>query len=397
MGSVIITWIVYESTRSALAITALGIVGFVPSVVFGIFAGAIIDRYDRRRVMIACDVGRVAGFAVLISVLASFGLSFPVILAVMLLSATLQVLDRPAQNTVIPQLLPKEELTSGNAAIQSGSTAASFIGSPLGGIALVLLGAVFGLVLNLTTYALSALLLGIMVLPMARSHDEKARARRTSLLKSSGEGLSYLRSQPELLTITLVAMAANFFMIISMTYTVIYAAQALHQGAWGYGVLLAGVTGGFSVGALLPGPLGLNRAPGLWYASSGGFAGLGIVGMALFPVFPVALALTTVVWVLNGCASIVWLSAVQRTVPNQFLGRVLATDQAGSTAMVPAGQIVGGLLILTFGILPTYLIAGIGFSALGFVLLFSRSVVNWARPQSQRDSGSVTAGEPSLP
>jgi hypothetical protein len=77
--------------------------------------------------------------------------------------------------------------------------------------------------------------------------------------------------------------------------------------------------------------------------------------------------------------SVTFVSVVQKSVPDEFLGRYFATDQAGSYAMIPAGLAVGGVLIVALGIGFAFLLAGVATLAVGLALLLSKEVRGWGR------------------
>src|SRR5579871_458030 len=174
-------------------------------------------------------------------------------------------------------------------------------------------------------------------------------------------------------------MVANFFLSLFFAFTVIYASVQLHQGAAGFGVLLAAGAAGFGIGAILPGRIGTDRAPALWYATGWTVAGAVIVAIGLVRDLPSATLLSLAFGILGGVGNTTFFAAVQRHVPPQLLGRYFATDEAGSFAMIPAGQVVGGVLILAIGIGSTYILAGIGAFVCSGVLLLIPSVRAWGR------------------
>jgi len=194
------------------------------------------------------------------------------------------------------------------------------------------------------------------------------------------------------LLITLTAMGANFFLSIWGGFTVIYVADQLHQGAAGFGIMVAANTAGFAIGALLPGRLHTDRAPGLWLIATWGLVGFFIVGLAFTASLPLAVVLTLVGGALLSIGNTTWLTGVQRVVPDEYLGRYFATDEAGSFAMIPAGVAVGGVLVLLIGISRSFVFAGVGAALINLVLLLSPSVRRWGRegrPSSNPSPGAL--------
>lgn len=377
VGSIVLTWVVYSSTRSPIAISFLGIVQFLPTLGFGLLAGALIDRLDRRRLMLTCDLGRSAAFGTLALYVALFGVSLSVLLGIVFAVATFSTVFRPATNAAVPRILGPDQLTDGNGLLQGGSTVAQFVGSPVGGVLLLTVGAAAGLAVNALTFAISATMIFLMVIP-GRPVPAEGSPRR-SLLAEVREGLAFLRSQRALLTITATSMAANFFLTIWGTFLVIYSATQLHQGAVGFSILVATFTAGFAVGAVLPGRLHAERAPGRWLLPTWGPVGVFVLAMAFTSSLPLAVLLNAIAGAMLSFGNTTWLSGVQRTVPDRLMGRYFATDEAGSFAMIPAGIAVGGLLVLVAGIAWTYVIAGVGVLAINVPLFLSPSVRAWGR------------------
>ncbi|HEV8049190.1 MAG TPA: MFS transporter, partial [Thermoplasmata archaeon] len=198
IGSIVLIWLVYNATHSPIAISLLGIAQFLPTLLFGLLAGALIDRWDRRRLMLACDVARAVCFGALALFVLVYGASTVVLIGVVFAVAAFSTAFRPATNATIPRILPAPDVADGNGLLQGGSTIASFIGSPIGGVLVVTVGAVIGLALNALTFAISATTIFLMVIPMARRPTDGTTAARTSLWTEVGEGLRYLRSQSAL-------------------------------------------------------------------------------------------------------------------------------------------------------------------------------------------------------
>ncbi len=382
VGTVVFTWVIFTATRSSLAVALLGVVSFLPTVLFGLLAGAVIDRVDRRRLMLLCDVARCAALGALTVYTGFFGVSVGVILVAAFLVAAFSTIFRPATNAVIPRLVPEARFVDANGLLMSATTITTFVGSPIGGLLIVLVGVVGGLLANALTFGFSAAMIFLMVIPVLARTAEAAGGPRPSLLSEVREGLRYLRSQPALLSVTLSAMSANFFLSMYFTFIVVFAAVRLDVGATGFAVLLAANAAGWGIGGLLPGRLGTQRAPGLWYAGAWTVAAALIVVIGLSTSIVPALVATLGFGILGGIANTTFFSTVQTTVPAHLLGRYFATDEAGSFAMIPAGQIVGGFLILSVGISSTFVIAGAGAFVGNVVLLAFPFVRVWGRPRS---------------
>jgi len=392
MGGVIVAWLIFSTTGSAFAITALGIVEFLPTIAFGLFAGALIDRYNRRALMIVADAARAVLVAALAAYIAFFGLHLVIVLLAIAGVASFSAVFRPTTNALLPSLLDRGELADGNGLLLAGSTAAGLLGSPLGGIALVTVGAIVGLAYNSLTFVVSGLLIVAMTLPRSSAPITE---RTTTIWSEVGEGMRYLWSQNALFWITMTAMAANFFLAMYGTYMVVYSSTQLHAGPAVFGILLGVNSAGFGVGAVLVGRLHLAHRAGLWFSVAWGGSGLSILALAFVTSVPIAVTAVAAFGILGGFGNTIWLSAVQQTVPDRFLGRYFAMDEAGSFAMIPLGQIAGGLVITAYGVGVAYAAAGIGAALVSFSLLLHAGVRAWGAPQTP--SESRPAGPTPLP
>jgi Transmembrane secretion effector len=380
VGNVVIEWLIYSTAHQALDLTLLGIVEFIPTLTIGLIAGALADRYDRRWLMITSDLARAAAVGSLAVYVLVVGFSLPVILVTVLVTSAFGTVFSPSSSALLPSLLRPDDLAGGNGILQAGTTVAGFVGSPLGGALIVLVGVGAGLIYNSITFAVSALMIGLMVIPVALSRNSGgAGEKKASLLSDVRAGLTFLRGQRALLAFTLVGMVLNFFSFY-LIYIVVYTSNLLHAGPGIFGLLVGGQSAGYAAGALLIlGRLRVGQAPGVWIPLAWGLGGLPLIAMVAFPLVPVALACTVSLGVLSALANVTFTAAVQRTVPDEFLGRYFAMDSAGSYAMIPAGLAVGGLLIVAFGVGFAFVLAGLGFLVTGFALLGSGSTRSWGR------------------
>lgn len=388
IGYVVVIWLVYTATRSPLAIAFLGVVEFLPSILFGILGGALVDRFDRKRLMIACDLGRFALLGSLAAYVLAFGTSVVLVLAFAFVVAALGTIFRPASSALLPKLLPATDLTDGNGILQSGSAATNFIGSPIGGALVVALGVFIGfaLAINALTFAASAALLGLMVVPTASLRTTIEKKERPSLLADARLGLSFIRSQSALLAFTVSALSANFFLAMYNNFEVFYVTNQLHLSVAVLGIVLATNSAGFALGGLFPGRLKTDRAPGIWFAASAGMAGLSVLVLgataSLWLTIPLVLAFGSFQSFAGTCLG----AAQQRVVPNKIQGRFFATQEAGAFAMIPAGQIAGGFAVFVLGVGHTFVLAGAAGAVSSFALLFVPAVRRWGRLEATSTS-----------
>ena len=395
--TVALSWIVFSSTGNPFAITLLGLANFVPSLVVGLIAGVLADRYERRRLMLRADIVRAFAVGVLALYLLARGFDLTLTLATVVVVAALSAVFRPASNAILPDLVAGEDLGDANGLLLAGATLGAFLGSAVGGLLVVTVGAVAGFSLNALTYAVSAVTLFLLVVPRTgpgpgSASPPEPRGRR-SYVADLREGFAFVRSSAALLWTILASLVANFFLAFYFLYLVVYVPVSLGAGAAVYGTAVALSGLGYGIGSLLVGRFHLARRAGYVYIFGWGSVGILIALLAVVPSVPLLLTIAPAVGVLSGAANTSYLTCVQRVVPGPLLGRFFAIDEVGSFAVLPLGQIAGGLTVVTVGVGWAFLIAGVGTALSSFVLLASRPAreLSDAHP-SPAPSGRGTAG-----
>ena len=370
-GMLAINVLVYTATNSAFDLALVGIAGVVPRVVFGIFAGTLADRYNRLRLMITADVFRAVTMVAFAATLVFVGFSLPVVLAASFVLGIGQSLFRPAINSFLPQAVSKEQLGTANGLFTAAQEVTSVVGSPLGGILVVAVGVAGTLVLNGASYVFSALMIIFVSLSLS-AMGKRAPSRATdqpSFVQQLKGGFSYINGERGLLKLTLASFGANFFLTLCFTFLVVYVYDVLSQGPVVFGLLGAAGGAGFGVGSLLVGRLHSERRFGVWFAAPWGAAGLGILGLVIFPGAATAAAFLFVTTLLGGFGNTTFFTGVQKFVPNEMLGRYLSIDEVGSLAASPAGQFAGGLIIAAYGLNFDFVLSSLGAAAFSFILL----------------------------
>ncbi|MGI0133005.1 MAG: MFS transporter, partial [Thermoplasmata archaeon] len=252
IGNTTLLWLVFDRTHDPYAIALLGIAGFVPVLLFGVFAGALADRYERRRLMITADLVRAACIGALPITYLVVGFSLPIVLAIVFVLEAFGALFRPASNSLLPQVVPARKLDAANGYLQAANSGGGSIGSLVAGALIALVGAIAGLALNSVTFVASALLLSLIVVPFPpRSPaDDASRPARRSLRQDVAEGVAFLRGQRGLLYGTFAGTALNFFSTLAAQFLVVYVSAGLGGGGLEFGALMAAFTLGIMVGAL---------------------------------------------------------------------------------------------------------------------------------------------------
>lgn len=301
----------------------------IPNVFLGPLAGALVDRWDRRRTMIVCDLVR-AGLVLLVplAINVHIGLVYAIALAV----ATVGLLFRPAKTAIVPLIVDEERLVTANSASSVNETLADLLGYPVAAAIVASLAGLIGaaFVLDSATYIVSALLIWGMVVPRQNLETEKFSVR--AIWREMAEGWHFLTHQAELLANTVVSTVAQLAFGAEIVCSLIYAQRVLDQSFLpfpeNYGWLMASLGLGSVVGGVAIGWLATDVPKGPMTIV--GFVSLGaaMVAAGLTRSPQVAIALFFAIGVANMLYLVPTITLFQERTPQRLFGRVVSSRQA---------------------------------------------------------------------
>ncbi|MCD6142370.1 hypothetical protein DRJ23_04715 [Candidatus Acetothermia bacterium] len=337
-------WWVLEKTGSAAVLANVAIATALPSVFIGPIAGAVIDRIDRRRVMIGMNLanGLIIGTAATLLVLGRLELWEVYLFS--LLRATATLFHQPALQASIPNLVPADQLTRANSLYQIAASSAGIAGPAIGGVLVGFCGSGATMWIDAATFLLAGVSLLFASFPSPHS---ALPAGIRPMIADIGEGIRFIFRRHTLLYIIFLFGVVNFFLAPMNVLLPVMAKDVLHAGAKGFGLLATAISVGMLVGGLLTASVKRVSRPGL-----GIIWGVVTIGGALL-LFSLSrhmiLSMGTLVIVGAAAALTNVLSVVifQTHAPNEMQGRVFAADQAVSSSLEPiALATIGGLLTL---------------------------------------------------
>lgn len=356
VATVCLIWVVYASTGSALDVGLLGASYLVASILFSVFTGAWVDRYDRRRLMILSDFSRAGAMGIVVADLVLRGFDLAPILIAYAAVGAFSTLFNPAEQAIVPALVEGSDVANANGLVRSSRSTLRFVGTSIAGVLIVTLGGIAGLAVNALTFLVSgALLLGLRV-PSRGLSRNRPPAIRASYFSEIRAGFRWLWRAKGFFQLTISATFFNFCSSVVFTFLVVFATEVLHGSALVYAFLLASVVAGGAVGALLVGPTHGERWAGrAWVVPYGAASGVAALALVLVPTVPVTVGALFAIGVLSGYAGTSWLTAAQLLVPTEMQGRYFGIDNLGSIVIVPLAQIGGAFLVIAYGIGSTYL------------------------------------------
>lgn len=369
-------------TQSPAAIAGLTFVLTLPWLVFALQAGAIADRLDRRRIMVAANLSR-AGLLVTLALVVVGDLGTMWLLyAVALCIGTAETLYDTSAQSILPQVVPRTQLSRANGRLYAVElTANQFLGPPLGGLL-----AASGAALAFAAPA-GAWLLAVGALLLVRGRFRVARTGRTTIRADIAEGLRFLWRHRILRALAVMTGVFNFASNAMMAVFVLYAvgptsAMGLSEAA--YGALLtasaAGSLTGSFVAARVEARLGRTRSLGLTVLCC-----MLMVGTPAFTADPYLIGGA---FVLGGATIVIWnvivVSLRQRITPDRLLGRVNSAYRLLAWGTMPLGAIAGGLLGELLGLRAVFAVAAL---VIGSLLALMTRLTDDGIAAAERGSG----------
>ena len=351
MQTVAVGWQVYEVTRDPLDLGLVGLSQFLPFVLLVLPAGQLADSRDRRRILAACFALE-AVCALLLLAFAARGLSSAApVFAVMVLFGTARAFAMPTGQALLPNLVGREQFGTAVALNSSTWQVATIAGPALGGL-VYLAGAT---VVYATVAAL--LVVSVALLFMVRRGGERAAAPEAPSLKSLLSGLGFVWSRRPLLG----AISLDLFGVLFGGATAllpVYAADVLHVGPAGLGVLRTAPGVGAAVCGIVLGLAPITRHVGRWMFGGVAVFGLATIVFGLSQWFWLSLAALTVMGAGDMVSVYIRHLLVQLETPDAIRGRVSAVNAVFIGASNELGEFESGVTAAWFGTVPAVVVGG---------------------------------------
>jgi len=333
---------VYDLTASSLAVGAVGLATMIPTLLMGLFGGAIADAVDRRRLVVGTSSG-LALVTLLLAAQAALDLRQLWLLYVLVaVQSGLSAIDAPARRTFPPRLLPPELLPAAGTLIHFSWQVSFFVGPLLAGALITSVGASAVYAIDALTYGLAAWTI-IGIRPMPPEGGGTAAGVRSVL-----EGLRFARRHPLIAAVLLADLNAT---VLAMPHALFpeLADTRFGGGALATGLLYAAPGIGGLVAAVLSGPLGGVRRQGAALLLAVGCWGVGILGLGLSPTLWAAVGCLAVA----GAADVVTVvfrgAILQLSTPDAYRGRISGLDFVVGAGGPQLGNVRAGAVAAVAG------------------------------------------------
>lgn len=371
-----------ELGSSPSAVAGITVALGLPWLLFALHAGALADRLDRRRVMVAVQLGRVIVVGGLAVVAATATARTWMLFVVAFALGVMETLFDTSAQTIVPTVVAADELTRANGRLSAVETTMNeFVGPPLGGL---LVGV--GVALSLGTTAACFLLAAIALARISGSFRPTRIVTGARWREDIAEGLRYLRGQPVLCRFTLIGAVSN---VCATAAFALLAVLVVAPGPMGlseleFGALLTVSAVGSLIASLTveaaERALGRRRLLLVCIIVDGAsIAAMATADVAVAIPASLVLGAGLVVW------NVIVVSLRQRIVPDHLLGRVNAASRMVSWGAVPVGAAIGATLVGVVDVTTVFAYSGVAIALLSVLLL---GITDDALDGSARDAPS---------
>ena len=352
MLGVAVAWQLYELTGSALDLGLVGLVQFVPMVLLTLPVGHVADRYDRRLIVIVCEVVKAAIAAALAAGAIGGWQTRTLIFGLIALLAAAQAFENPAMSALVPEVVARSAIAPAMAWVVSAGQTAQIVGPALGGALFVLgPGAAY-----LTAGALFVLAGGLAVaIRVART----PRPREPLSLETVFSGVAFIVSRRVLLG----GMSLDLFAVLFGGATAllpVYARDILGSGPVGLGLLRSAPAVGALATSIVLARYPLTRHIGPTLFRSVMIFGAATVVFGISTSFPLSLLALAVLGAADVVSMVIRLSLAQIRTPDAMRGRVGAVHSLFTGTSNQLGAFESGLAAALLGAVPAVLLGGVG-------------------------------------
>ena len=372
--------LVASLSRDAFLVALAATVQWLPPLLFGLVAGALTDRLDRRLIVVAVDLARAAVLTVLTIAVATDRVPVVAVLGALFVLSTAEVFADNSSQTLLPMLVAREDLAVANSRLQTGFITVNQLAGPPLGAALFTVGAAWALGAQAVVVALGAVLVSRVVLPDGGTRE----APRSKLRHDIAEGFRWVLGHAAVRTLVLTITIFNVTFGAAWSVLVLYATERLGLGEVGFGL----VTTVSAVGGLA------GSAAYGWTTRRVSLADLMRIGLVVETLTHLALALTSSPWValpvffVFGAHAFIWgttsIAVRQRAVPRALQGRVGSVNQVGVFGGLVVGSGIGGVIAQHGGVTAPFWFAFAGSAV--FVVLIWRSLRHIAHADEQPEA-----------
>jgi MFS family permease len=356
MQAVAVGWLIYDVTGSALALGLIGLVQFIPPLALSLVAGQVVDRHNRKLILICCYVVEFTVSAALLALAVFADRPVRLIFGLLLVNAIARTFEGPALQSLVPSTVPREILMRAVSAHASAGKMSQLIGPALGGLLYV-----FGAGVDFGLCAVMVLIAGIasILLPVPPAPTQPPKVTWATLVA----GIRFIWHEQAVLGAMSLDLAATLFGGV-VALLPIFARDILQINTWGFGLLRAApATGALIVAAILTRTT-INRCGGHVMFAAVAVYGIATVAFGLSDHAGLSLIMLMVVGGADMLSTVIRQSLIQFATPDDMRGRVFAVNALFVNTSSQIGMFESGVTADWFGAVGSAVLGGVAVLAI---------------------------------
>lgn len=371
-------WLAYSLTKSPLLLSLVGTLQFTPVLLFSLFAGVVLDRFPKKKILVATQLSFLIITMVLTILVMSGNIRYWHILVLSTLMGFVNTFDMPARQAFVVHLIEKDYLMNAISLNSMAMNIARIIGPTVAGLVMGYMG--IGACFLINSISFGAVLVGLFFVKPVSDTIEYKHEKNIVIIRNIGEGLKYIRTNPRIYWNLIVVAIIGTFALNNSVLVPVFTKEVLKQGEATFGIILSIAGVGSLIGALATASTSSSGPKkytififpiliGLFTMLAGGSNDFVILGMFLST---------------SGFFFIIFSSnantGIQMDVDNQFRGRVMSVYTLVFAGTTPVGNLFAGLMDDHFG-------PRAGFYACGLMIVVLMVVANYFnRPKKEKQN-----------
>jgi DHA3 family macrolide efflux protein-like MFS transporter len=366
-------WLLLDLTGSKSATGFAALLSYLPALLFGVVAGFLVDRWNRRHVMAAADGTRALLLAAGGALYAAGALSAPALTAIAFACATAAVLFNPARDSILPEFASGERLVIANAWIQTSQQAAYFAGPLAAGFVIQRLGVGATFPAGVLLYGGSLAMIVSMGNVGLAHRNVAADGTRGRALDDFRQGLAAIAGDATLLLLLAYTALDNLFIMgPALVGNAVLVRETLHGDAAMYAIVEATYGLGWGLGTILVGRFARRVPYGMMLLAGITLDGLTYVPLYWCRTFPYLLIVSLVHSMVIPMITVPRATILQRIVPKERLGRVFALQNVVVVGMTALSAGLAGLVLERIDAPALFGIIGLAAGVVGLLGFASR-------------------------
>lgn len=348
------TWLVYSLTGSPLLLGILGAVQFLPLTIFSLFAGVIIDKFPKKKILLITQfLSMILAFS-LSALVFTHTVQYIFVLILALILGFTNTIDMPTRQAFTIEMAGKEDLMNAIALNSATFNLARIIGPAIGAMVMASFGAGWCFFFNgLSFLAVLMSLLKIKVDPYVRSEISN------NVLKEIKDGLKYIANEPLLLQTTLMVLIIGVFVFNYNVLIPVFSKDILHQGEKVYGLLMSALGLGSLIGALMVSIKSKTGPKIQVLVGSAVIVSIMLILISFTRIYYYSAVLLVITGIFNIWFSTTANSTLQIYSKDEYRGRVMSVYALVFAGATPLGNLFAGVTTDGYGANISFLLSGV--------------------------------------